>query len=390
MRIRATMIWRFHRGRSTVGMKRLCGQLVLGPIGLLVASSGCHQPLKPIFDPIESAMTWPGYPAAARVRYVGQLRGAADLKPPSKPFEALNDLLFGAKEPENLYGPRSIIGTNAGQCLWVADPGGRCLHRFDLQDRTYKKITQARSSPLLGPVDLCAGPAQTIFLCDSEDSAIHQYSTFDGTYLRTLRLPEDIRRPVAITYHDGHGELYVVDAAAHDIKVLDAEGRLLRIIGSRGSGAGEFNFPCDVITDGQRIWVVDAGNSRVQSLSLTGEPISTFGKSGDAPGDLALPKSVASDSDGQVYVVDARFENVQIFAPDGTLLLFFGTEGSGPGEFWLPGGIYIDPADHIWICDTYNGRLQVYQYLRARVDQPDPGVTIDSAKPSQSNEGSKP
>jgi hypothetical protein len=66
--------------------------------------------------------------------------------------------------------------------------------------------------------------------------------------------------------------------------------------------------------------------------------------------------------------VDSRFENVQIFDRSGSLLLFFGEEGIGPGEFWLPGGIYIDGNDRIWICDSYNGRLQVFEYVKGQTE----------------------
>jgi hypothetical protein len=168
---------------------------------------------------------------------------------------------------------------------------------------------------------------------------------------------------VALYYDSAAQELFVVDAAAHDIKVLAPDGRLRRIIGRRGRGPGEFNFPCDIAENDGLIWIVDAGNNRIQGLTRNGLAAVVFGTAGDAPGDLALPKSLAFDSDGNLYVVDARFENVQIFDQTGRLLLFFGREGIGPGEFWLPAGICIDPFDRIWICDTYNGRLQVFDYV---------------------------
>ena len=333
---------------------------------LLLAMAGCAAKLKPIFEERRSALVWPPGPARPRIRYVGQLRTSTDLKPRPKPLQAIGDLLVGKKKPEPFYGPRAAICTSGGTRLWVADPGGRCLHLLDLNDRVYKKVERVGGSRLISPVGLAAGPEGSVYVCDSESVAIHRLSADSGVWLESLRLPEDLQRPVALMYDEAAGELWVVDVIGHDIKVLGRDGSLRRIIGRRGNAPGEFNFPCDVTADGDRIWVVDAGNHRVQALSRQGEPVISFGQAGDATGDLALPKAVAVDSDGHLYVVDARFENIQVFDRSGRLLLVFGEEGTGPGEFWLPAGIFVDEKDRIWICDSYNRRVQVFEYIRVQ------------------------
>jgi DNA-binding beta-propeller fold protein YncE len=238
---------------------------------------------------------------------------------------------------------------------------------FDLVNREYRRIDHFGDSRMLSPVGLCLGPGESVYVVDSQSVAIFRVSGVTGEVVETLRLTADILRPVAIAFDEASAELYVVDALAHDVKVLGTDGSLARIIGQRGNGVGEFNFPCDVLVDNEMIWVVDAGNHRVQGLTAEGSPVVAFGQAGDAPGDLALPKGVAVDSAGHVYVVDARFENVQVFDREGHLLLDFGDEGTGPGEFWLPGGLFIDTNDRIWVCDSYNRRIQVFDYLREEV-----------------------
>jgi len=199
-------------------------------------------------------------------------------------------------------------------------------------------------------------------VCDSEGVAIFELSDRDATPIASLRLPEDIQRPVAVHYDDAAEELYVVDVTAHNIKVLGRDGTLLRMIGGRGGEAGEFNYPTDIAAHDRSLWIADSGNRRVQAIDRKGNPVAAFGQAGDAPGDLALPKSIATDSVGHVFVVDGRFENVQVFDAEGRLLLFFGEEGTGPGEFWLPGGIFIESSGRIWVCDSYNRRVQVFQF----------------------------
>jgi len=335
-------------------------------LSLLLA--GCAQPLRPIFEPLDTALVWPPSPAEARVRYVGQLQSSADLKPPPKFFQALGDIFVGAAEPKVLYGPRSVICTPDGRRVWVADTGGRCLHLFNLHDRSYRKVDRIAEMPLLSPMDICLGPEDSIFVCDSENVAVSRLSDRTGALIESLRLPEDIIRPVALSYDSSVGELLVVDVVGHDVKVLGPDGRLRRIIGQRGAAAGEFNFPCDIAVDGELIWIVDTGNCRVQGLTRAGQATVSFGQKGDAPGDFALPKALALDSGGHLYVVDARFENVQVFDREGRLLLFLGEEGTGPGEFWLPGGVFVDNSDRIWVCDTYNGRVQVFDYVKGSDD----------------------
>ena len=336
-------------------------------VGAMIAAglaSGCASPAGPIFEEPSQTLAWPPPPNPARIRYVGQLISSADLKPARSGLEKLGDLLVGKKEPDPLYGPRAVVCTPDGQRVWIADPGGRCLHLFDLERRKYLKIAKVGNEYLLAPVGLCPGPSGSIYVCDSEATAIYELSDRDGTLIAALRLPEEIERPVALHYDGLMQELYAVDVTAHNIKVLGTGGSLLRMIGRRGSGPGEFNFPTAIAADDKQRWIADTGNHRVQAIDRAGAPLATFGQAGDAPGDLALPKSVAVDSAGNVYVVDGRFENVQIFDGEGRLLLFFGDEGTGPGEFWLPGGIFIEPGGRIWVCDSYNRRVQVFQYVQ--------------------------
>ena len=225
-------------------------------------------------------------------------------------------------------------------------------------------MTHAGEERMLSPSGLCVGPDETIIVCDAETASIHQLSERTGALTRSLHLADHLKRPVALCYDHTVGHLFVVDVAAHNVTVLNLDGRLIRVIGRRGPGPGQFNFPCGIANDGEIIWIADAGNQRVQGLSHDGDPVITFGRAGDTPGRMALPKAVATDSDGHVYVLDARFENVQVFDRTGNLLLVIGEEGTGPGQFWLPAGIFVDPNDRMWICDMYNRRVQVFDRIK--------------------------
>ncbi|MDZ7392440.1 MAG: 6-bladed beta-propeller [candidate division KSB1 bacterium] len=58
--------------------------------------------------------------------------------------------------------------------------------------------------------------------------------------------------------------IYITDAKDHCIKVADMEGNLIRTIGRRGQGPGEFNQPWEIVANDSFVFVYDVGNSRVQ------------------------------------------------------------------------------------------------------------------------------
>lgn len=339
--------------------------MAISAMGMLIGglSYGCARRSGPVFEPPSRSISWPAPPARPRIRYVGMLRGADDLKPRRTGLHVLARVFMGKKESETLYGPRSVVCTPDGERVWIADVGGRCLHRFDLNKRKYMKVRRAGDQPFLSVVAVAQGPDGSIYAIDSERVAIYRLDDRSGRLLESLRLPSELLRPADLHYDKESGELFVVDVTGHSIEVLAPDGTLRRIIGHRGSQPGEFNFPTGITAHADELWVVDTGNHRVQAITHDGTPIQAIGQAGDAPGDMALPKGVAIDPAGNIYVVDSRFENVQVFDRTGRLLLFFGGEGTGLGEFWLPAGIFIEPNGRIWVCDAYNRRVQVFQFV---------------------------
>ena len=135
------------------------------------------------------------------------------------------------------------------------------------------------------------------------------------------------------------------------------------VLGQRGAGPGEFNFPTYLWWGNDaRLYVSDALNFRIQMFDGDGRVVGQFGRLGDGSGDAARQKGVATDSLGHVYVVDSLFHAFQIFDAKGDFLLGVGNRGGDPGEFWLPTGIFID-QDLIYVADSYNSRIQVFQHM---------------------------
>jgi streptogramin lyase len=67
------------------------------------------------------------------------------------------------------------------------------------------------------------------------------------------------------------GTLIVGDKNNHQIKIISADGELLKVIGSGrgGKGPGEFRTPEGVEIRGETVWLSDSGNNRVVKYRIT-------------------------------------------------------------------------------------------------------------------------
>jgi len=75
---------------------------------------------------------------------------------------------------------------------------------------------------------------------------------------------------------DGHGNIYVADGRRRDIQHITASGKLIRSIGSRGEGPGQFREISTVILKGDLLVVHDAHSMRVTVFSRDGRLLHTF------------------------------------------------------------------------------------------------------------------
>ena len=332
---------------------------VLGGI-VLMAMVGCARPRNGLLVPATEQWVWPPPPAAPRVRFVGQIAG--ELQSKAEGGRVLREFFFGPEGHPHLVTPYALAVHSDGNRVAIADPNAGCVHLLDLQRDQYSQIAAVakNGSALESPVGV-AWAGDVLCVADAE---LRKVVLVNGERQDDSIGEGELIRPSGVAFNPINGLLYVCDAAAHGIFVFDLDGRLVRRIGSRGGGPGQFNYPCHIACEPEGTLVVaDALNFRVQRFAPDGEFLGHFGQKGDAGGDFALPKGVAVDSRGAIWVVDAQFENVQAFDRDGRLLLVFGREGREPGEFWLPAGMAIDGQDRMWIADSYNRRVQVFELL---------------------------
>jgi len=304
-------------------------------------------------------LVWPAPPDPARIRLVRSFTSTEDLGFRRSFFGRVLDFVRGRDRNQRLQHPYGIAVT-FDERIYVVDSAAKGVHRYDLQQGRYSFLTGEGFS---NPVGVAVDSRGHILVTDSEAGAIVVLRE-DGEEL--ARITEGLIRPTGIAVHPLSGAIYVVDTATHSVSVFSADGILESSFGSRGSGAGQLNYPTLIAIGPEgRIYVSDSLNFRIQVFTDSGDPIRSFGQLGDAVGEFARPKGLGVDQEGRVFVVEGLYDVVNVFDREGRLLLTFGAPGRAEGSFWLATGLALDQRGRVFVSDGYNGRVQVFQVLDA-------------------------
>ncbi len=332
-----------------------------GLLLLLAMLTSCTTP--PQESPVN--LVWPDPPAQPRIIYLKQIQGIGDLAQP-KFFDKLSQIIIGQHD-QVLYRPNSLAIGPDGQ-IAVTDQELQAVHLFNLKNGQHRLIDRVNKTYFTSPVGIIYRGSNLI-VSDSAHKTVQEI-TQKGKLVRSYSPPEGFQRPTGLAYDPDSESLYVVDTIAHCIYVFDQQGKVIKKIGSAGTGVGMFNYPTHLCLDAQKkLYVTDSLNFRIQVFDPTGQFLFALGEPGDASGFLAVPKGVAVDQMGHIYVIDSYFSNIQIFDRQGRLLLNFGSPGNQLGEFQVPTGLVIDDQNRIYVCDSFNHRIQIFQYIGGDSDE---------------------
>jgi len=82
---------------------------------------------------------------------------------------------------------------------------------------------------------------------------------------KSLLKAESILKPIKLDIFGN--QIYVLDGAERSIKILDTKGNLIKTIGKRGQGPGEFVNATDFYIDKNHIFVLDVGGLKIETFS---------------------------------------------------------------------------------------------------------------------------
>jgi uncharacterized protein (TIGR03437 family) len=210
---------------------------------------------------------------------------------------------------------------------------------------------------------------------------------------------------------DHSGNVYVADAAVHQVRRIAADGSIQTVAGTGVAGfAGDggpasaalLNQPYGLALDAAGdLYIADLGNARVRKVTVDGTiqtvagggalPATSTGQGGPSTSvQLVQPRNVALGGDGSLYISDFGANQVYQVATNGTLSLMAGTGTAGYSgvgtsallaELNAPAGLAVDPRGALYIADSGNNRVRkVYNSVIITVfDTPAPtGVALDS------------
>jgi len=309
---------------------------------------------------------WPPEPDEPRYQFAGQLTGEGnfireDSNKGVRNFLAWVVGLFDEDKPNVLQRPQSVVGDNAGR-IYVTDVSRAAVFVFDEpagELLIWENAVGMRR--FVAPIGIALAADGGVWVADAELGAVARLDR-DGNTGEPIGVGV-LKRPTGLARDPSRGEIYVADTYDHDIKVFAEDGRLLRTLGQRGEGAGEFNFPTHLAVAAGKLYVTDTLNSRVQVLPLDGGEPQIIGQRGLYYGNLVRPKGVAVDSENNVYIVESYYDNLLIFNEGGEFLMPIGGVGQGTGNFYLPSGVWVDTFNRVFVADTFNGRITLFQYL---------------------------
>lgn len=231
-------------------------------------------------------------------------------------------------------------------------------------------IARPVQQPMNQPSDIFVAPSGDIYVVDTLNGQVHCFDSarnYKFSFGRKVPVEEGrvppsggFAMPLTI-FIPASGEVYVSDVKRCDIQVFSADGNFLRRIAvDPGEGMSPLRANGLYVFDDGRLMVTDTGNHRALVLDADGNILSVIGKRGEGPGDFNYPSELTVNSAGEVFIVDIMNYRVQVLDQDGNFLRAFGQIGQSAGTFARPSGIAVDVEDNVWVTDSMSGMVQKF------------------------------
>ena len=150
--------------------------------------------------------------------------------------------------------------------------------------------------------------------------------------------------------------IYVTDGRNHCLLKFNKTGKLLKSVGQKGSGRGEFDRPYGITVVGGQVFVCDNLNHRLQVFTSNLVFVRQIGSLGSGNGQFDGPTDITHDKEGNLYVTDNGNNRIQVFNTQGKFLHFL----TAKGDITKPTGICFS-GELVYVSqEKKNGQFFLY------------------------------
>ncbi len=227
--------------------------------------------------------------------------------------------------------------------FFMLDPQGQVVAEADALEGLPGRLTGGDSLVVLGPRHVVLIGDHVLVEIRIEGSKMKLVKVIG----RRGKGEGEFEDPEGIALDRGSGETYATDEDHRRLLVFDREGRHLRTLPVEQD-------PESVCFFEGRLYVSMSKAGWVGCYSREGRLLFKFGQ-----GLLEVPDCVAVSPDRKLYVTDQQAGRIQVFDLDGRFLFSIGSPGQAPGQFLDPEDLAFDPEGNLVVADGGNHRIQV-------------------------------
>lgn len=289
------------------------------------------------------------------------LQGRPEIKPESVAAGGPRAKMLEGKRgvgPGEYNEPRGIALDGQGN-VYVADFRNYRIQKFDANGLfvTSWGAEGDYSGQFKDPCGVAVGRDGRVYVADTFNNRVQ---VFDGSGKYILRFEAGLSVPRGLAV-DRKGRILVADTGNGVVKLFSRDGKLLKAIGKRGQGKGEFESPNSVAVDSAgKVYVADTGNRRVQILDAEGNYQIEFRVEGWEQGVFNEPY-LDIDSRGDIYLTDPLRHRALRYSKDGKLIGVLKPEEAGKPLLSFPMGIAVEQdGKSLYIVDCRNHKIRNY------------------------------
>jgi DNA-binding beta-propeller fold protein YncE len=234
-------------------------------------------------------------------------------------------------------------------------------------------IDDKSSGAPFGTLDSCViDSSGNLLVTDKRRMLIHVLNPATGKLIRTIgtsgsgELQFDQPNGIAV---DDQGRIFITEQTNRRVQVLNRNYTFAGFIGGPGSGAGQFDKPMGIAADATgRIYVTDENLNKVAVFDRVAGLVKwqfKFEFADNGAGKIDHAESITIDRARQrIYLSDEGQLHVKVYDLNGKFLQTFGSDGTGLGQFsssGQPEGIAVDENHYIYVNDEGGLRINVYK-----------------------------